>query len=302
MKALRLKSFAKVNLGLEVLGRREDGYHELRTIFQTIDLHDDVVIRVRPREIEVRCAHPLVPAGGENLAARAARELQRFAGFSQGAEITITKRIPVAGGLGGGSSNAAVVLLGLDRIFGLGLGVAGLMRLARRLGADVPYFLLGGTALGLGRGDEIYPLHRQVRGHVVVVDPGLPVSTAGVFARVDAGLTPRENSNSIFHFVSSELEGVGAFRFLSNELEEAALEEEPKLVGPARRIRDLLAAGGARLVALSGSGSSYFGLFDEGRRARRAHAALVAAGFASHVARTLTLAEYQRAMRGRGTR
>lgn len=293
MRPLRLKSYAKLNLGLEVLGLRDDGYHELRTLFQTIDLHDEIVLRPRRRDVVVRCGHPLVPTDGTNLAGRAAEALRAHGRVPAGVEIEIRKRIPVGGGLGGGSSNAAAVLLGLDRMWKLGLGPDGLHLLARRLGADVPYFLLGGTALGLSRGDEVYPLRRQVRAHVVLVDPGLHVSTARVFARLDAGLTPRSNSNSIFFFVSRELEGPGAFRFLANDLEEAALEEAPALREQARRIRAVLLGEGARLAALSGSGASYFGLFESARGAARAREALLAGGFRAMVARTLTLDQYR---------
>jgi 4-diphosphocytidyl-2-C-methyl-D-erythritol kinase len=291
---LRVPSHAKVNLGLQVLGQRRDGYHELRTVFQTIDLHDDIELRPRGRGIVVSCGHPGVPSDGRNLAVRAARALARATGARGGVEITIRKRIPVGGGLGGGSSNAAAVLLGLDRLWRLGLGPAGLHPIARRLGADVPFFLLGGTALGLGRGDEVYPLHTQVHGHLVVVDPERPVSTAAVFARLDAGLTPRENGYNIFRFISSDLEGLGAFRFLANELETAALEEAPELRQQVRRIRGFLVREGALMASLSGSGSSYFGFFDDPRRARRAHATLRQAGFQALLSRTLSLDQYRR--------
>jgi len=292
-RALRVRSYAKVNLGLEVLGSRDDGYHELRTLFQTVDLHDDLVLRPRPSGVRVTCDHPGVPVDGTNLAARAAEALRRYARVDQGVDITIRKRIPVGGGLGGGSSNAAVTLLGLDRLWRLALPASDLHRLARRLGADVPFFLLGGTALGLGRGDEVYPLGCQIRGHVVIADPGIPVSTARVFSRIDAGLTPRMNSNSIFYFVSRELEGADGYRFLVNDLEEAALEEAPALREKAVRIRDVLREEGARHAALSGSGSSFFGLFGGARAARRAARALEGEGVRATVARTLTLREYR---------
>ncbi len=292
---MRLRSFAKLNLGLEVLGQREDGYHELRTLFQTIDLHDELVLTPREEGVGVVCEHPLVPTDGTNLAARAAEELRRYAGIQRGVQIEIRKRLPVGGGLGGGSSNAAAVLMGLDRLWRLGLGPGGLHPLARRLGADVPYFLVGGTALGLARGDEVYPLRRQLRAHVVVVDPGLPVSTARVFARLDARLTPRENSNSIFPFVSRELEGSGAFRLLVNDLEAAALEEAPALRDAALRIRAALAGAGARVSALSGSGSSWFGLFGSARAAERGCRALAGEGLRAQAARTLTIEEYRAA-------
>jgi len=306
---LRLPSFAKINLGLEVLGVRQDGYHELRTIFQTIDLRDDILIRSGGRDVTVTCDHPAVPAGRQNLAWRAADELRRFAKRTDGVEIRIAKRIPVAGGLGGGSSNAAAVLLGLDRLWRLGLGPEDLHRIARRIGADVPYFLVGGTALGLGRGDEVYPLWRQIRIHVVVADPGRALSTAAVFARLDRSLTPRENSNKIFRFISRDLEGKGtAFPILANDLEEAALEEAPDLAGQVRHIRGILVREGAVSASLSGSGSSFFGLFDDQKRARRALEALVAGGIAAFRGRTLSLDQYRGAWRrglghvGRGTR
>ncbi len=292
-KGLTVPSFAKVNLGLEVLGTREDGYHELRTLFQSIDLHDRITLRPLPRGIVIECDHPGVPRDETNLAWRAAESLKRRGGVSAGVAIRIDKRIPIAGGLGGGSSNAAAVLVALNRVWRLGLGPDDLHRLARRLGADVPFFLVGGTALGLARGDEVYPLRRQVKAQVVLVDPGRPVSTAAVFARVDAGLTHRENSYTIFRFVSRDLEGVEAFPLLANDLEQAALEEAPDLARTVGRIRGSLVREGALLAALSGSGSSFFGMFDDVQRARRAHAALESQGFAVHRCRTLSLDQYR---------
>lgn len=294
---LRVRAFAKVNLGLEVLGVREDGYHELRTLFQTVDLHDDLTVETRPRSsaIEVACDHPLVPTDATNLVHRAASMLQTYGRVSGGVRLEIKKRIPVGGGLGGGSSDAAAALLALDRLWRLGLGPAGLHRFAVRLGADVPFFLLGGTALGMARGDEVYPLHRQIRGHIVIADPGGPVSTAAVFRRIDASLTPRENSNIIFRFVSSDLGGEASWSLLTNDLEQAAFEEAPSLKEKSGLIRGLLVQEGALLAALSGSGSSYFGFFDDPASARRAAAAIRKAGFGAFVARTVTLGQFRKA-------
>ncbi len=298
-RVLRLRSFAKVNLGLEVLGLRQDGYHELRTIFQTIDLHDDVTLRPRPHGLSVTCDHAGVPLDESNLAWRAAHELQRYAGLTRGVAIDIRKRIPVAGGLGGGSSNAAAVLLGLDRLWRVGLGSAGLHPLARRLGADVPFFLVGGTALGIGRGEEVYPLLRQVRAHVVVVDLDRPVSTAAVFRRLDASLTPRENSPTIFRFVSRALEGLSSLTGLVNDLEPAALQEAPDMAERVARSRAVLVTAGARLAALSGSGSSFFGVFEDAAGARRGRAALVDLGYNAIRSRTLSSPVYRKALWGR---
>lgn len=302
MKTLVLPSFAKLNLGLEVLGKRQDGFHELRTLFQTIDLHDDVRITPTRSRIEVACGHPDVPCDGTNLAYRAAAELRRRAQVHHGVRIEIVKRIPVGAGLGGGSSNAAAVLVALDRLWGLGLGRAGLDPLARRLGADVPYFLTGGTALALARGDEIYPLREQVRAHAVVVDPGRPLRTAQVFRRIDGELTPRENSLTISRFVSSDLRGAVRFGILKNELENAALGEAPDLAESTRRMRVILMREGAVLAQMSGSGSAFFGLFFEKAAAARARKALETGGFRALLARTLSLEQFrersERALRG----
>lgn len=302
MKPLVVPAFAKVNLGLEVLGTRQDGFHELRTLFQTLELHDDIAISGSRAGIVVSCSHPGVPNDESNLAHRAAAELRRRGRVRTGVRIEIEKRIPVAGGLGGGSSDAAAVLVALDRLWGLGLDRDGLLPIARRLGADVPYFLTGGTALGIARGDEIYPLRDQLSGHVVLVDPGRPLSTAKVFERLDAELTPRENSSTISRFVSSDLSGALRFGILKNELENAALGEAPDLAESTRRMRVILMREGAVLAQMSGSGSAFFGLFLERRPAKSATASLLAAGFRALLTRTLSLeqvrARVARALRG----
>jgi len=185
--------------------------------------------------------------------------------------------------------------MGLDRLWRLGLGAAGLLPLARRLGADVPYFLIGGTALGLARGDEVYPLWRQVRGQVVIVDAERPLSTAAVFRRLDASLTPRDGANRIFRFISSDLAGHGtAFPILSNDLERPALEEAPELAARVGLIRGILIREGALMASLSGSGASYFGLFDDPERARKAQSRLVARGLKALRGRTLSFDQYRR--------
>lgn len=294
-RRLTVPAYAKVNLGLEVLGLREDGYHELRTLFQAVELHDDVIVEPRASGVIIECDHPAVPCDERNLAVRAAQALLRYAGVKRGLALTLVKRIPVAGGLGGGSSDAATVLMALDALFKLNLGTTGLYPIARRLGADVPFFLFGGTALGLGRGDEIYPLRRQIEAQVVIVDAGQAVSTPAVFRRIDASLTPRENSSTIYRFVSSDLDGSATFQILTNELERAALEEAPGLTDVVRRARAVMRGAGAYLTSLSGSGSSVFGLFGEANSARRAVEKLRGVGMAAHRCRTVSLDRYRRA-------
>lgn len=299
-RTFRCRAYAKVNLGLEVLGLRDDGYHELRTIFQTIDLYDTLTLRCVPGDgVRVSCTHPLVPVDEANLAHRAATDLLRFAGVGGGLEIRIAKRIPVGGGLGGGSSDAAAVLMGLDRMLRLRLGPTGLYPLARRLGADVPFFLVGGTALGIGRGEEIYPLRPQLRAQIVVVDLARVVSTAKVFARLDARLTPRENSHSIYRFVLRNLAGDNtSLGHLVNELEEAAIEEAPELAEPVSRVKNILMGCGASAAGLSGSGASCFGAFRDPRGTKKALVSLRRAGFRAVTTRALGLDEYRRAWSG----
>ncbi|MCL4821164.1 MAG: 4-(cytidine 5'-diphospho)-2-C-methyl-D-erythritol kinase [Vicinamibacteria bacterium] len=306
LKRVTVPAFAKVNLGLEVLGLREDGHHELRTVFQSVALHDDVALAVGPGEgIALRCDAPGVPADERNLAWRAAASLLHFVGVRRRVRIELTKRIPAAGGLGGGSSNAAAVLLGLDHLLGTGLGTAGLAPLARRLGADVPYFLFGGTALGVARGEEVYPLLRQVDAWLALCFPPVGAGTAAVFRRLDTGLTPRENAPTIFRFVSSDLTA-GACRLLVNDLESAALEEVPELKAQIARIRGVLRSRGAWGTLLSGSGSTYYGVFGTAAAAREAARDLGRAGFQAVACRTVTSGRYrrawQRALTGGGRR
>jgi len=157
----------------------------------------------------------------------------------------------------------------------------------------VPFFLFGGTALGIARGDEVFPLLEQLRGHVVLAFPGRPLSTARVFERLDAELTPRENSLTISRFVSSDLEGAERFGVLRNDLERAALVEAPDLAESAKRMKDTLVAEGALLARMTGSGSTFFGLFAAASQATRARRAIEALGIEARVARTLTAAEFR---------
>jgi 4-diphosphocytidyl-2-C-methyl-D-erythritol kinase len=292
--AVTVPSFAKINLGLEVLRIREDGYHELRTLFQTVSLRDDITLRPTDGTLSVSCTNRNVPTDESNIALRAAIELQRWSGTKQGVEIAIRKRIPVEGGLGGGSSNAAAVLMALDRLWGVGAGPEGLLPIARRLGADVPFFLVGGTALGVSRGDEIYPLFDQVMAHCVIVAPGRGLSTAEVFRRLDAGLVPREDGHTIFRFVMRGWNGGAPLALLANDLEAAALDVAPELSQTLRHARSTMIREGATMAALSGSGSSYFGLFPDASSARRARAALAGEGLSALSCRTVTLKGYRR--------
>ena len=287
MKCRRFRSFAKINLGLEVIGKLPAGYHELRTLFATLSLHDIVEIaETRAAGVSVQCDHPGVPDDQTNLAYRAAMLMRRMSGRKAGIAITIEKCIPVGGGLGGGSSNAATVLRALDLIWGLGLGPDGLVNAARTLGADVPYFLSGGPALGTGRGDDIRPLDVRLNQKVLLVPRQGGVSTATVFRRFAASGGASGAASPIEAFLRSvEALSTGrkpwALHTLRNDLERAAGAESPSLAAIARRVRGVGRSSGAVHTAMSGSGASFFLLFDEATAARAAAEALRQLGIGS---------------------
>lgn len=181
----RLKTRAKINLSLDVLRKREDGYHEVEMVMQTIDLYDELEFRLTPREISIHCDHPQVPEGEGNTAFAIAQLLKREYGVDRGVAITIHKNIPVAAGLAGGSANGAGTLKALNELWGLGLTQAELMSLGRRVGADIPFCLLEGTALARGIGEVLHPLPPLPPTWMVLVKPDLSVSTPWVYANLD---------------------------------------------------------------------------------------------------------------------
>jgi len=267
-----LPAFAKINLGLRVEGRRPDGYHEIRTVFQTVTLHDRLTFGELPGgRVELVCSAPDVPADESNLVRRAASALRERFGVLRGARIELEKRIPAGGGLGGGSADAAVALVGLTRLWGLGAGWAELTETGARLGADVPFFLTGGTALGTGTGADITPLADAPKRHLLVVSPGVKVSTAEAYKALNApALTKADRAVNLFvsrtesQIRDSHREG------LRNDFEAAVFGLHPEI----GRARDALHAAGARAALLSGSGSSVFGVFENEGDAERARGAL----------------------------
>lgn len=277
------RSFAKINLGLEVVGKLPNGYHELKTLFATVSLHDLIEIKETKKGVVVRTDHPAVPGDETNIAHRAAMLMLAMSGRKAGVTITIRKRIPVGGGLGGGSSNAATVLRALDAMWNLGLGAAGLVDAARTLGADVPYFLVGGPALGLGRGDDIHPLKARLTGSVLLVPGSGGVSTARVFQRYALLARKTRAASPIDRLVRllKESRGAlphGALQSLRNDLDRAALAESPTLASVARGVRRVAQAEGAVQAAMSGSGSSFFLIFDDGAARKNAAARLAGLG------------------------
>ena len=283
MKLRRFRSFAKINLGLEVAGQFGDGYHELKTLFATLSLHDIVGITETSSGVTVRSGHPDVPNDQTNLAHRAAVLMRRISGRRTGVRIDVRKRIAVGGGLGGGSSNAATVLRALDLMWELGLGRDGLLEAAKTLGADVPYFLLGGPALGLGRGDDIHTLDIRLQDKVLLVPGDGGVGTAAVFRRYAAhpGNSSAPSRIDAFLRTLKDDRRPKALRSLRNDLERAAMDESPSLSAIARRVRSVGRSTGAIHTAMSGSGSSFFLLFDEATARRAAAGALRELGLPS---------------------
>jgi 4-diphosphocytidyl-2-C-methyl-D-erythritol kinase len=253
---LLVRSFAKVNLALAVLEPRQDGFHEIRTVFQSIDLHDTLEMH-RSSTLELACEGlPDVPLE-QNLVWKAAGALMREVPSIQGARITLRKFLPQGSGLGGGSSNAAATLLGLCRLWDVEADPALMQRLASALGSDVPFFLHGGTALGAGRGDEVYPVPELPEAHLVVIYPGLRVPTSEAYALLTRRLTPDESHRKIYCFCSLLQAGLDCLSGTFNDFERVVLDRYDSI----REARDLLLEHGAVASLLSGSGSSVFGFF-----------------------------------------
>lgn len=247
------RSFAKINLHLQVLGRRDDGYHELLTVFQSIDFCDLITVELGGHGVNLEVGRGKVPTDESNLAARAAQAFVDRWAPEVGVRLVLDKRVPVGGGLGGGSSNAATVLLALQDLLGSPAPPAALDRIAADLGADVPYFLVGGTALGRGRGDEITPLPDLPEEVIELVIPECSISTAEVFASVDE-LTVHPRGSSISALVGGEYTGSLAALDGWNDLQAIVLSKYPEVAQASDAIESQL----SQTAHLSGSGSTLF--------------------------------------------
>ena len=329
--SIAVRSFAKINLGLKIGPVRADGFHELCTIYQTIALHDVVRVDVQPGSgIEIRCNDPRVPLDESNTCYQAAERVLKAAKASAKVIVQIEKRLPVQGGLGAGSSNAVATMLGLERALDTKLSAEDKLRIAAEIGSDVPLFLIGGTVLGIGHGEEVCPLQDLPRMHLVVVTPPIAVSTPKAFAQWDrlvageaeltgAGAAGTINkfgqavyawlSESVFSRAVSASEpasgvpAVGGDRAetplldlvragIENDFERVVFPEYPDL----REVKRVLEREGARYASLSGSGSTLYGLFGSGKEAPAAAARMCALGHAAVATTTLTREEYWKAV------
>lgn len=283
MTRIAVRSPAKINLGLDVLGRRADGYHEVRTLLQLVDLMDTVEIEPTADGVRLTSTGWPVPGGDENLAARAAALLLEEVGASAGVVIRLEKRIPVAAGLGGGSSNAAAVLWGTNALLGLGLPLERLRALAARLGSDVPFFLNGGTALARGRGEilEAASLPRPLWVIIARAGPGVAAAWAYGQIRPEA-LTGEDRATTIARLMA-EGETDRALNLVRNDLEPGVLAHHAE----AAALKARLAAAGASPVLLCGSGSAVMGIVAERARGRGIVAELVREGIFATLCQTL---------------
>jgi len=277
--SLTLPSFAKINWSLEILGKRPDGYHEIRTLLQTISLHDDLHFELSgDGSITLDCDEPDIPTDDENLVVRAAHVLKDRYKVDQGARIRLEKRIPAKAGLGGASSNAAVSLLALSNLWSVKSTASLLLEIGANLGADVPFFLSGGRALAIGTGATVSSLPDTADGgvqHLIVVTPKARVSTAEAYAALSSPALTTSNVDPILS--SSRGEGKSPYSQpwslpedpqdgLKNDFESVIFDIEPEI----RRTKEALLQAGALGALLAGSGSSVFGIFADREDQQRA--------------------------------
>lgn len=286
---VKVKAYAKINLYLDVVGKRTDGYHNVQTIMQEISLADELIIKLRREGIRIICNKKGVPADARNSVYRAVQLLREYKNQhnpkgskslqSQGVEIKIIKHIPVGGGLGGGSSDAAVTLVALNKLWNLGLSVNKLEELGGKIGADVPFFIRGGTAYGWGRGDILKRLKPLVPLYVILVNPGCQVPTKWAYENLKIGLTNKQNDNIIKKYAYIQRLKKSKFslakiknltikkleNFLYNVLTPTVIKKYPSI----EKIQDELKTAGVKANLMSGSGATVFGLVSTRKSAQR---------------------------------
>ncbi len=258
MRSVRVSAPAKINLFLRVLGRRDDGYHDLETLFQAIDLYDEMIIRESTGESSIVVSGFPALETEDNLVMKALRWLENRVQERLVVTIELVKRIPVAAGLGGGSSDAAAALMGMQALFDLDLDHNDLQRAAVELGADVPFFLLGGTAVGEGVGERLTPVRLSLDFGVLLVNPGFQVSTGPVFREFSKTLTGERREGRLWEILwqTRDLE-----RLLHNDLEGVAEGLHPEIA----RLRATMERAGIRKALMTGSGPTVFGIADLNR-------------------------------------
>lgn len=267
MDKLELKALGKINLGLDVLGKRENGYHDVRMVMQTVYLYDQIwMVKTKEPGIWLSTNLFYLPVNENNLAYRAAELLMKEFGIQEGIKIILDKHIPVAAGMAGGSSNAAAVLFGMNRMFSLGLSQKELMERGVSLGADVPYCIMRGTVLAEGIGEKLTPLPPMPRCFVLLAKPSISVSTKMVYEKLDSHEIAKHPD------IDGIIEGLKGRDLLSvaacmgNVLEKVTVEAYPVI----NEIKEVMKKQGALNAMMSGSGPTVFGLFDDKKKAKKA--------------------------------
>ncbi len=311
-----VRAYAKINLGLYIGAARADGFHELRTVYQTVDMCDLIRVTVASGTgIEIKCKNPHVPQDERNTCWRAAERVLRALKQRRRLVIQIEKNLPVQGGLGAGSSDAVATMLALERELGQRLSVESKLCIAAEIGSDVPLFFVGGTVLGIGRGEQVVPLADLPQFALVVATPEVGVSTPKAFADWDAltaseaSLTPTAAasrmdvfSRAVFAWLAGSLSGVPVKdrdraetplldlvrAGIENDFERVVFPQHPEL----REVKRALEREGAKYASLSGSGSALYGIFDSRPAAEQAAGALQQKGIQARATGTLSRAEY----------
>lgn len=271
MDKLQLKAYGKINLGLDVIRKRPDGYHDLDMIMQMVDVYDDVIIEKKAgEEIVVKADAAVLSNGKDNLAYMAVKMLFDEFGIKSGVEITIHKRIPIAGGMAGGSSDCATTLIGINEMFNLGLSKQQLMERGVKLGADVPYCVLGGTAIARGIGEVLTPLPTPPQCHVIIAKPPISVSTAYVYGHIRPDEITKRPDIEQMTLAIKEQDLNKLSDLLYNVMEEVTVSEYPVI----EKLKSIMLENGALNSIMSGSGPTVFGLFDDREKAQAAMKAL----------------------------
>jgi 4-diphosphocytidyl-2-C-methyl-D-erythritol kinase len=266
-KKLKFKTPAKINLGLHIHKKRDDGFHELESLFQMVGWYDEVELEETQENVELFCDTPSIPNDETNLVVKTARLLQdRCPRKCGGVKITLKKNIPSGAGLGGGSGNAAGVLLALNILWNLKMPRDDLISMASELGSDVPFFLTSPCAIGAGKGEILQPVENPISFYILMIYPGFPISTPWVYGNLKLKLTKSENNISILKnfILHSEFAQLGAA--LYNDLEPIVFKRYPEIL----RVKNELLSSGAGGALLSGSGSTVFGIFDNPEIAKKA--------------------------------
>ena len=309
----QVRSFAKINIGLRIGRLREDGFHELRTIYQTLAIHDVIKVDVtRGLGIEVLCRNPQVPTDESNTCWRVTERVLKALKVRSKVRIVIEKNLPVQGGMGGASSNAVATMLALEKALKLRLAPEERARIAAEVGSDLPLFLIGGTVLGTGRGEQVYAVEDLPELHCVTATPQVGVSTPGAFAEWDRKLTHSDGSDRINKFSLAVYEWLSGSRFsptgvpdkgwdraeallldlvragIENDFESVVFPKYPEI----REVKRVLERSGASYSSLSGSGSTVYGLFAARQSAAQAAQSLIQAGIPATATVTLSRTQY----------